>query len=56
MIGTGHLLFEAEEILATQHILLGVEKTVVMAKIPDPGTSTVCRCEAVKFRDRGLGH
>lgn len=39
----------------TQHILLGLEKTVVMAKSSEPGICGRCRCEARKFRGWGLG-
>lgn len=53
MTGIGHFLFRAEEIILTQHILLGLEKTAVMTKIPEPGTCVGCICEAVKFGDQG---
>lgn len=53
---SGRTLFGAEEITLTQHILLGLEKTVVMAKIPEPGTCVEYRCEDVRFGDQSLGH
>lgn len=56
MTGIGHFSFGAEEIVLTQHILLGLEKVVVRAKIAEPGICVGCRGDPVKSGDHSMGH